>query len=123
MWLQEFYEIGNEAVFWINLDWLTLGEEELVYQRILSSKRSRGYDWPALLYLSFKGIMAKITGNRMIVGENPWADEKRELCVELAEVLSVVGFPLKIYSNVMPDHLYEILHDAACGLRKRAIGG
>jgi len=107
-WLSSFMK-KNEFVFQSDLYWLIPEEEELIYQRLIKYDEKK-YDFKAGLYLLFAGLFNRILGTK-IPKSNPWSDKRAYLCIELIEVLSVIGLSIGHLDIMFPDHVYYQLRD------------
>lgn len=92
---------------------LTLADEEAVYQAILQAESGRRYDYPALLWFAWRGLLAKI-GWRRVDGVNRWQDPQARLCTGIApSVFNALGvrFP-GVDAELLPPHeLYRLACD------------
>lgn len=90
---------------------LTVEEEEVIYQSIVSRFFGQSYDWSAFMYWSWCILKYKIFGTP-IPSINMLNSPGEELCTEIAKGIADIEW-LKIpkitdYSMILPHTMYEI---------------
>lgn len=92
---------------------LTLVEEEAAYQSIIKYEADRDYDYPALAWFAWRGVLKKLLGWK-IDGVNRWQRSEARLCTGIApSVLGSLGITLQVpdIEMVPPHDLYHMCCD------------
>lgn len=76
----------HEIVFQKDFPAATLETEEDTYQKIITAFDGSGYDYKALLYFAWRGVLWRFF-KRPFPDSNPWGSDKSFLCTEMAKVL------------------------------------
>ena len=89
-------------------------DEEAVYQAVINEEDERPYDYAALLWFSWRGLLAKIGFQPIELGElNQWQSEYARLCTGIAPtVLKALGIalPKGVDPELIPPHdLFRLL--------------
>lgn len=94
---------------------LTLQEEEGIYKSLLSEYYGEGYDYKALLYWTWRGILNKFF-KVPLPPKNRWAVDGYQLCTGLAKGVQVIAELAKTsgmdLEMVKPHDLYHLLLDS-----------
>lgn len=91
---------------------LSLDQEEEIYQKILNTYDDKKYDYPAFLYLIWRGILRRFF-NKPFPEINAWKEKDTYLCTQLATSLPDFLVPeLKNITDLgmtSPEALYNII--------------
>ena len=108
------FEKENVIHYKIDLDMLTLPEEESLYLALLSKYDGRSYDYGALFYQGFAWLAYRLKIARLSTA-NKWSSKSKFLCVELAKPLAPFGIILPDLESITPDNLYKYLSQVLKG--------
>lgn len=100
------FEKQSRIVYQIDL-LLTFAEEELIYEECIKYDGD-SYDWGAFAYLIYSYLKKKLFKSPMPT-ENPWGHKGWLMCVELANVLNVIGINIPHLDAFEPEKLYSNL--------------
>ena len=92
---------------------LSLKKEEEIYRSMLDNFDGRNYDWPAFMYLLWRGLLWKFFKKPLPI-KSLWSDQDGYLCTEIAGKLPkwLTGLETNDYSLVTPMKLYTMLESA-----------
>lgn len=102
-WFKAFSK-SAETVYRIDLDWLSKDQEDSIYNELYRKFDGDGWDFGAALYLIFWRITHP--GPLTLPTRNLWSSSRHALCIELAEVLKVIGVTLPSLDTLLPERLY-----------------
>jgi hypothetical protein len=105
-WIKNFLDV-NVIIKRIDLDMLTLEEEEKLYLEILKYDGKK-YDHGAFWFQGFCWIASKI-GFKGRPTVNKWGSKYRYLCLELAKPLEIFGVKFPDLETIIPDDLFYFM--------------
>lgn len=84
---------------------MTLEQEEAVYKAVLEHEADRDYDYPALAWFAWRGVLQKLFGWK-VDGVNRWQRPEARLCTGIAPVvLEALGIKLPVQDpEMVPPH-------------------
>lgn len=106
-WFETFKK-SNEIVYEVNFN-LTLDKEEEIYQDIITKNDGKGYDYAALLYLVYKGLMHKMFKTPLPT-DNKWASKNKFFCIELLSLFKQIEIDTNIEVST-PYQVYKLLKE------------
>lgn len=112
IWVNRF--LNENAIVWrIDLDKLSLPDEEKLYLEILKHDGQK-YDYGAFAYqgLAWAGYRLGLTKPATV---NKWGSKHRQLCLELATALEIFDIFVPNLDAMVPDALYHYLSGALKG--------
>lgn len=100
-----------EIVYEIPLS-LSQEDEELIYQNLVKRFYKKRYDYLALLYFIYRGILYKLFKSP-IPTHNAWGRKNSFLCTEVAYCLPYKVLPFKSdLAMTSPDELYKLISES-----------
>lgn len=105
-WLGSFNKV-NKVVYSIDLDLISLEQEEALYLSILKFDGQK-YDYGALWFGLFSLLGYKL-GLTRLPKANKWGTAQKQLCLEMAKPLQIFGTKLPELDMISPDGLYFYL--------------